>query len=307
MLEPTKYAVDRTIEYFIDSCTKSDTARMALEVYPEDIEVIKDRSYIDDGSLYHNYDIYVPKAHLDEFNDKSSEYGRKAVLDIHGGGFVYGLKEINKNCNMTVASLGDLPVYSINYELCPAVSIVHMLNEICTAIKYFRDNEGVEELFIMGDSAGGYLAMTTWALIVDEKIRNEFKCRVNPDVKVNGLILICPAARDDSRFIEGIEVSYFKDDESNLVPPYGRKLGEIINQTNKPLPPSVLITSDKDFLHDETLYLADKMKERNGEVVVFDGVTKENGNELTHVYVVGHPEWEESEIPLQYITSLIRR
>lgn len=298
----SKYVVERSIELFIESCVKADTARMATEVYPNDVEAISDFSYADDKSEYHKYDLYVPKKLL---SLPGEDRYKKVALDIHGGGFVYGLKEINKCCNMTVASLTNMPVVSINYNLCPTVSIVTMLNEIMSAIKHIVATHGTREITIMGDSAGGYLALATWALLSDEKVREDFKCDVKVDVDVSGLVLICPAARDDSDYIGGIENTYFADDADNLLPSYGRNLDEIMEKVSKEVPPTVLITSDKDFLHDVTVDLFEKMKAKGIDARLFDGVTKENGNELTHVYVVGHPDWEESKEPLELITRLI--
>lgn len=299
-----KRVVERTIELFIEGCVKSDTARMEKEVYPEDVKVIGDISYDKEDSVFHKFDIYMPDAHMAKGLSEDKLY-EKIVMDIHGGGFVYGLKEINKCCNMTIASRTSLPVVSINYTLSPRVSIVEQLNEICLAIKFLTEEYGVKSVTLMGDSAGGYLAAATWAIISDSKVRAEFHGRTAPQVKVDGLVLICPAARDDSKFVEGIEVAFFNDDEENLVPSYGRDLGEVVKRVNAPVPPSVLITSDKDFLEKETLYLADTMRELGGKVSVFDGVTADGGNELVHVYVVGHPEWAESQEPLELITRLI--
>lgn len=300
MNTPSDYVVQRSIEVFIDNCTKSDTARMATEVYPDTVEVKADIAYIDDGSVYHVFDIYTPKAILNSENIYS-----KIVMNIHGGGFVYGLKEINKCFNMTVAKNTNLPVFSINYQLCPTISVVEILKEIMTAIKYFVDNYGTREIYIMGDSAGGYLTVATWALLVSSVVRSDFKCDICPDIKVNGLVIICPAARDDSKYLEGIENTFFRDDPSRQLPSYGRDLGEVVKRTGAQVPPSVLITSDKDFLHDETLYLTETIRELGGSAELFDGVTTDDGNELGHVYVVGHPEWEESNEPLNLISRLI--
>lgn len=300
-----KHIVERTIELFVEGCVKADTARMAQEVYPSDVSVISDIPYIDDGNVFHVLDFYVPKALLSN-PDVSNQKYKKIAIDIHGGGFVYGQKEINKNFNMTVASISNVPVVSINYQLCPTVSIVAQLNEIRLAFEFLIKNYGVEDMVIMGDSAGGYLALASWALLTEESIKSDFKCSVEvSDVNVSGLVIICPSVTDGNGFIRGIEEIYFGDDESNKMPLYGRDLCELLKRIPATVPHTVLITGDKDFLEKDTNLLYNVLKERGGKADLFDSVTKEGGNELFHVFCVGHPEWEESKEPLELIRRLL--
>ncbi len=305
MIKPKKHIVERTLELFIEGCNKADIPRMAAEVYPSDVTVISDVPYINDGNEYHVLDFYVPTELMSDPAIKAGKF-KKVAMDIHGGGFVYGKKEINKCFNMTVASKSNTPVVSINYQLSPTVSIVAQLNEIRTAIEFLIREHGVEEIVIMGDSAGGYHALATWALLAELSIREEFKCSVEvSNINVSGLVLICPSACDESGFIYGIEEAFFGDEPSEKLPAYGRDLGKILEHVGAPVPPTVVITSDKDFLEKEGQYLRDRLKDAGCDVRFFDGVTKEGGNELFHVYVVGHPDWEESAEPLKLICELI--
>ncbi|MBO7450203.1 MAG: alpha/beta hydrolase [Clostridiales bacterium] len=295
-----KIVVERTRKNFIKMCTEADMPRMAKEVYPEDVHAIRDLTYIDDGNIFHRFDIYLPKGVSFENITR-----RRVILDIHGGGFVYGLKEINMNFNMNVAKRTGLPVVSINYTLVPHGSITNIINEIVTAIDHIKKTYDIDEFVLMGDSAGGYLAYATWAVLADKDIRHDFSCFHDPKVKVDSLILICPAATDSQHYTKALQEAYFSENDHDRLPEYARKLSLVTEKCKFAPPKMLLITSDKDSMHEETLSFRNDLKELGIEPMFFDGVTKEDGNPLFHVYVVGHPEWPESDRPLSMMTDLV--
>ena len=294
-----KVIVDKTRRNFIKLCSDADLPRMATETYPEGVHVIRNLSYIDDGDVNHKLDIYFPEGVSFENLEK-----KRIVLDIHGGGFVYGFKEINMCFNMHVAKRTGLPVVSMNYTLFPAGSIVKMVNEAVSAVEYLKKVHGVEEIFIMGDSAGAYLALCLWGVLSDKDIRHEFNCFKKVMIDIGGLVMICPAVTDSQKIIAGLEAAYFESEESEHIPKYARDLTDLLDKSKFAPPPVVLITSDKDTMHEETVYLKEAMEAHGVDLRFFDGVSK-GANELVHVYVVGHPDWPESDEPLRMIKELV--
>ncbi len=64
-----------------------DARRMKREKYPEGIKEYRDIPYLDDGDMYHLLDIYMPA---------DAGTSLPVMIDIHGGGWMYGTKEINR-------------------------------------------------------------------------------------------------------------------------------------------------------------------------------------------------------------------
>lgn len=53
---------------------------------------------------------------------------RPVIIDIHGGGWMYGTKEINKNYCLVLAQ-NDYVVVNINYRLAPDFSVADQLRD----------------------------------------------------------------------------------------------------------------------------------------------------------------------------------
>jgi arylformamidase len=105
-----------------------------------------------------------PKQTLDLFPAKSP---RGALLFIHGGYW----RALDKDDHSFVASAfvdKGVGVVVINYDLCPNVSIAHIVEECRQAVAWlWREGRSqgvpVERLFIAGHSAGGHLVAMLYA------------------------------------------------------------------------------------------------------------------------------------------------
>lgn len=295
-----KIVVDRTRKNFIKLCNDADIPRMRDEVYPSDVQAVRDLAYIKDGKVEHRFDLYFPEGVSFENMEK-----KRLILDIHGGGYVYGLKEINMCFNMHVARRTRLPVASVNYTIFPDGSLVDMVNEIVSSIAHLVDTYGIEDIVLMGDSAGGFLAYTVWAVLSDKDIRHDYRCFTSPSVNISGIVMICPGTCDSQNYIKALETAYFPEDEKARIPVYARDLTVLTEKSKKAPPPIIAITSDKDSMHEETMYFYSSLSKKGSDIRLFDGTTKEGGHDLFHVYVVAHPDWEESDEPLRMIEELV--
>ncbi|MDY5130078.1 alpha/beta hydrolase fold domain-containing protein, partial [Actinotignum timonense] len=122
---------------------------------PDTVDVIADIPYLPDGETnpFHRLDLYLPHdAYL---------RGGKALpvyIDIHGGGFVYGTKDLNKNFGVHLAERG-CAVFSLSYRLAPAADFLDQLRDVlagCAWIARHLDDYPVDpdSVVITGDSAG---------------------------------------------------------------------------------------------------------------------------------------------------------
>lgn len=131
---------------------------------PEGIDVIADIQYADDGSRAHRLDLYLP-------HDSVVRGGRTTpvYIDIHGGGFVYGYKDLNRNFCTNLAAQG-FAVFSISYRPAPETDFLGQLDDVSAAFRWIGTHRGnypidQNQVFLTGDSAGGTLALYMLSLI----------------------------------------------------------------------------------------------------------------------------------------------
>ena len=66
-----------------ENTAKNDAKRIASQTEPEGLVKILDIPYIDDGEKAHLLDIYYPEVTTEKL---------PIIIDIHGGGWMYGYK-----------------------------------------------------------------------------------------------------------------------------------------------------------------------------------------------------------------------
>ena len=211
------------------------------------------------------------------------------VVDVHGGGLVYGHKGLNARFCASISKLG-FAVADIEYRLAPEATFNEMVSDVCRGIKAARRLCPDGKLIIAGDSAGALLALAADAAAAADEVREAFGLTVG-DVaeKADGLFLVSGMfvfSRRGVRALAGM--------------PVGR--GKWLKYTCMPAlldvytPPRTLLTSSSsDFLSRATL--------RFDELLTAHGVPHEtdfkqknaNGHKYVHVYPVRHPEWHESQ------------
>ena len=145
-----------------------------------DIKIVKDIEY-KDGKL-NKLDLY--------FDPKLDN--QPILFNIHGGGFLLGSKEINKDYCVFMAKQGFF-VITIDYPLIPDVDVFEILKDLIIGI-----NKGIEvakehkadlkNIFLSGDSAGAYLSLYIGAMSNNEKMKEA--CNIKEDIPhFNSLIL----------------------------------------------------------------------------------------------------------------------
>lgn len=82
----------------------------------------------------------------------------KIVISLHGGGFYGGASVIMENCNKYIAKSGFC-VYAIDYTLAPEKKFPDTMYEIYDVVKEIIKINPKCKIAIIGDSAGGHLAM----------------------------------------------------------------------------------------------------------------------------------------------------
>lgn len=235
----------------------NDQKRIDSQTPPEKVKVYSDLSYIDDNKWQHQLDVYTPEentAHL------------PIIIDIHGGGWMYGTKKINKYYNMVLASKG-YTVFSINYTLIPEAEIETQLQECMLAFEWIKAhaseyNGDLNELYVTGDSAGGFLAAFSTLINNSDKLADVFDT-VSPRLDIKGVSLTCPVCYLDTNGITGIYTRQIlrKDYKS-------KKYSKFVNLDKaleiSKMPPVYLITCGGDMPAKKATFKAYEDLEDNG-------------------------------------------
>ena len=284
-------AAEKQRKAFIRNATENDRVRMASEVYPVNCNAECDIPYEHPD---------IPEHRLDIYNLNGTAIGDTAFFLIHGGAFVYGYKEIDKNFGMNLAVFSGVPVVNVNYHLMPAKPLSGVFNDLCAAIDYISKQRGIRKLHIIGDSAGGYLSVLLTCLLRDKNVRHEMGVFINCDVEVLSVSSICGLYGGSPKGFPGIYFAKPAGSEGADIdlPDYVYDLAKVIKRTG--LPRTCLVTGDKDFLHDINIEMRDFLVEEGIPVKFYDAISNES-RVAEHVYAISDPAWQESHTAMMLI------
>ncbi len=260
----------------------NDAKRIASQTEPEGLVKILDIPYIDDGEKGHLLDIYYPEGTTEKL---------PVIVDIHGGGWMYGYKEINKNFCLKVSEKGFL-VASINYRLAGDVLFEDQIRDIFAALKWLSENlkdypADLDNVFLMGDSAGGHFSCVTTAVNLNEAMQKDFgvtHCGLN----FKAVAAICPAVDLLSpNLIMNINVPVLLGRNHRKSPL--RKYLDVAQIISSDFPPFYVNTATNDFLKKQCYKLKNLLESYKIEYKFHDFKEKENDKHLTHVFNVVNP------------------
>lgn len=141
---------------------KSDRKRDRIIPLPSGVKQVRNLSY-GPHRKWNLMDIYYPEG-----------AGRcPIIVSVHGGGFVYGSKEIYKRYCMDLARRG-FTVVNINYRLAPRWKFPTPMEDIHNVMRwlsrhakqYHGDNQ---HIFMVGDSAGAQMVSQYAAILTNPK------------------------------------------------------------------------------------------------------------------------------------------
>lgn len=261
----------------------NDLERIDLSKLDHDIKSVKDISYVDDNSIEHKLDIHYL------INQKL----KPILIDIHGGGFISGYKEMNSLFANYLAQRGFV-VFNLNYRLAyPTINVFDQIEDISNAVKWIVSNAGkfeanIDDMYIAGHSAGGVLAVAESLLCHDKQMRDDFDIDER-DYKYSGIILDCGVMHFYRK-----NIAYWG--MRNMIFPKGyRKMDQyqyLVFENNRQLstlPKTVLLTNEKDNLRDMTHYFKRVLDGHQVDHKLFDVGTD------GHMGIIYKPYTEENQ------------
>lgn len=258
---------------FRRNCTKADTKRDAGLTTPENIERFDNIQYGKDAK-WQIMDVYRPK-----------NIGHKklpVIVSSHGGGWVYGNKEVYQYYCMNLAQRGFV-VVNYTYRLAPKYKFPSALedtNSVYTWIMANGTDYGMDlnNIFALGDSAGGQIVGLYAGILTNKEYAKEYSFTAPEGLKLNAVGLNCGKYNTTNETATG----FFKD----LLPQKGSREEliriSVIEHITEQFPPSFIFTANKDFLINEPEVLTEKLKANNVEYESKLYGTEENP--LYHVF-----------------------
>ena len=177
------------------------------------------------------------------------------IVSVHGGGWVYGDKELYQFYCMDLALRG-FAVVNFSYRLAPEAKFPAQLEDTNAVFHWVLDHAAeygfdTENIFAVGDSAGGHLLGLFCDLCVNPDYATNFSFRAPESFVPRAVALNCGAFRIETGDPNDLTTKLMKD----LMPESGRyadlSLVQMVDYVAPGFPPSYLMTSVGDFLIDQ--------------------------------------------------------
>lgn len=276
----------KILQKFWEECGKTDQARLAGQTPTGGLVQINDIPYIDDGMCEHLLDIYYPEGTTEPL---------PVIIDIHGGGWMYGDKELNKNYALKLSSKGFL-VANISYRLVGNYMFDDQLRDVLSALRWLGDNlknypADLDNVFLTGDSAGGHLACVSTAINLSEELRAELDIEpIGLDFKAVGAT---SPAIDLTKGVNGRIVPVLLGKAPKKSRLY--KLMCVTDLVTDDFPPFYILTSSGDMVRKHAYMLSDSLSVHHIEHKLHDFTETLDGKKLQHVFSVTDPYSEPGD------------
>ena len=222
---------------------KSDKLRDAAIPLPEGVTEKRDISYGSHGKD-NLLDVYYPAG---------TSTPLPTIVSIHGGGYVYGDKEVYRRYCMDLARRG-FAVVNFTYRLAPKWKFPTPLADTNQVMHWIRANArgyylDPDRIFLVGDSAGAQLASQYAALHSNPEYAALFDLKM-AKIKIRAIALNCGLydptdyAKKENR--KGIYLDYLGKDISADDPRL-----KVLDAIDNRYPPAFVTTGTHDFLREK--------------------------------------------------------
>lgn len=287
---------------FWNKVTKpADDKRIATLSLPDGIKEVNNIPYTETGSEYHRLDVYYPE---------DAKGPLPVIIEIHGGGWMYGTKDLNKIYAQYLAKRGFV-VFNLSYRLVPEVFVPSQLQDIAHAISKAKELMpqlpcDPDKIILTGDSAGGQLAAFTAALSRSEVLRNHFDT-AHHGLSFKCLVLTSPVAYMNDTLPMGLycRLMWGEKGAKRSTRRY-MNIDELIGEVNS-FPPTFLTTSSGDTLAlTQTRRLYRTLLENGVEAQLLD-FPKFEGENLPHVFSVLEPYSKAGALCIDKVCEFINK
>ncbi len=235
------------------------------------------------GVTQHRNLAYRDGRRLDVYHPEGAEGPLPTIVSIHGGGYVYGSKEIYRRYGMDLARRGFVFV-NFNYRLAPKWKFPTPLEDANSVLEWVCRHRGEycldpDRIILVGDSAGAQLASQYAAIACSREYAALFPFTV-PPIHIRALGLNCGMYDMAQRERKGIFADYLPADVSSDDPRL-----KVLDAICANYPPTYLATACHDFLRQAAQPMYDLLAAR-GVPAAVKCYGAENRPEVAHVFHV---------------------
>ena len=219
--------------------SKSDRLRDAAIPLPQGITECRNISY----GCYGNWNL------LDVYYPAGTTEALPTIVSIHGGGYVYGSKEIYRRYGMDMARRGFAFV-NFNYRLAPKWKFPTPLHDTNAVLQWVCKNAkryhlDPSRIILLGDSAGAQLTSQYAAIHTNPQYATLFQMQLAP-VTIRAVGLFCgmyDMAERGSSPRKGLFLDYL----GRAIAPDDPRFA-VLENINGNYPPAFIATACHDFL-----------------------------------------------------------
>lgn len=275
--------IPKIVEDFRVGATISDAKRDEKYDVPDEIYRYENISY---GS-YGKWNL------LDIYRKKEGSKPWPTIIDIHGGGWCYGDKELYQYYCMDLAMRG-FTVVNFNYRLAPENTFPAAIEDVNEVFQWVLVHASqyeidLEHLYVAGDSAGAQLASQYVAMLTNPEYAAMYPELSLPADKlfVKAVLLNCGIYDMKESVEEGMDELYqiYLGDAYQNADTRKRTLGQIdvMKYLTSNFPPSYVMTSTQDFLRKHAKPMYEKLT-KLGVPCILKTYGAEDDETMTHVF-----------------------
>ena len=253
-----------------------DRARDAAIALPEGVHSALNISYGRHGK-WNRMDIYCPEI---------TNQPLPTIVSIHGGGYVYGTKEIYRRYGMWLAKKG-FTVVNFNYRLAPEAKFPAPLEDT-NAVLDFICRHGEEyhmdpqRIFLVGDSAGAQLTSHYAAIWSNPDFASLFDFTV-PNIRILAVGLNC-GMYDTAHMTAFPRKGMARDYLGRKLPADDPRFA-VLDAIGSGFPPAHITTACHDFLRQNAQPMAEFLTDQ-GIPAKIDCYGTEEATHIGHVFHV---------------------
>ena len=220
-------------------CTKNDRKRDAGLTAPTDIARHDNILYGTDRKQ-HLLDVYRPK---------NAAGNLPVIVSFHGGGWVYGTKEVYQYYCMSLVQKG-FAVVNYNYRLAPKHRFPAPFADTNAVFQWIDAHAAeygldTERSFGLGDSAGALGIALYACILTNPDYAKRFRFTPPAGIALRGLALNCGmyTTADKAKFLRDFLPKQNADEALETL--------DLVQHITAGFPPCFVMTANKDFLQEE--------------------------------------------------------
>ncbi len=204
---------------------------------------------------------------LDVYRPLNAPEKLPVIVSVHGGGWVYGDKDLYQYYCMALAQMG-FSVVNFTYRLAPKYKYPSSLEDTAAVFEWvYQHSEEYgfdkDHLFAVGDSAGAHMLAIYCCLGTNAAYRKMTGLNVNEAHVLKAVALNCGVYR----MVRGEKKDMTSRLMTDFLPGKGTEEELLcispVEHVTPAFPPSIVMTAEGDFLAEQALPMVEKLKSMN--------------------------------------------